>query len=278
MKINWFPGHMHKATKALIELSQKTDIVFEIVDARAPFSSSNINLSSIFTHKPIIKILTKKDLADANKTNIWLKYFPSSICINTLSEKGLQNKIRKLAQNQLPHRGTILKPIRAVIIGIPNVGKSTFINKLVEKKITKTGDTPAVTKNIQTIKIDKNFIVYDSPGIMLKNTQDEETGMKLSAISCIKDTAFKYHDVATFILQYLSEHYPQALKNRYGITEINSHVVNTIFIKILGLKKVAELSDFEIIKASQRVVQDFRKGQLGRITLEKPGDYTQPLE
>ncbi len=271
MSINWFPGHMHKATKSLKELANKIDLVYEVVDARAPLASTNIELCDIFKSKPIIKIMTKRDMADPTVTKNWLGYFKHSYCINTLAAKNLKTEFMQKALSLFPNRGTTLKPLRAVIIGLPNVGKSTLINRLSQKKIAKVGDTPAVTRQIQTIKIDNTFTLFDSPGVMLKNTKSREIGLKLAAISCIKDTAFDYSDISEFIIHRLIQRYPCNLLNRYKM-DIESLELTSIYRKILGCDQNVVLDDKARTKAAERVVQDFRKGLLGKVSLEHPSD------
>jgi ribosome biogenesis GTPase A len=272
MSINWFPGHMHKATKSLKELNNRVDLVYEVVDSRAPLASSNSELCDIFNLKPIIKVMTKKDLADPIILKEWSNYFKHSYAINTLSNKNLKNEFIQKALSIIPKRGTVLKPIRAVIIGLPNVGKSTLINQLSQRKIAKVGDTPAVTRNIQTIKISNKFTLFDSPGVMLKNTGTNETGLKLAAISCIKDTAFDYPDISEFIINQLILKYPDNLNRRYKI-DINTLNLNSIYRKILAYHEDQMLDEKSIIKASERIVNDFRKGLLGKVCLENPKDY-----
>ena len=276
--INWYPGHMHKASQALKKLLPKIDIVYEVVDSRAPKASSNAQLSEIFEHKPIIKILTKKDLADPKITQQWLNTFSHSLSFDLRKAAQPYPSLLKIANHLLPNRGTPLKPIRAVIIGIPNVGKSTLINKISNRKIAKTGDTPAVTQQIQTIKVNKNFIIYDSPGVMLKNTQKDTIGLMLSAIGCIRDTAFSYGDIADFIISFFQENKPIALAKRYHLVfGETKDIKKSIYAQILGLTENVDFNSAQIIRASERIVQDFRKGELGQIALEKPSDYSLEL-
>ncbi|RUS70072.1 hypothetical protein EGW08_022164, partial [Elysia chlorotica] len=199
--LHWFPGHMHKATKEFRRKMPQIDIAIEVVDARLPDSSSNHVLENIVGDKPIIKILSKSDLACPNTTKLWLQHYKgSAIAIDTLHDKNVIMKIIDLAQKKLPNRGTVLKPIRAIIFGIPNVGKSTLINKLAGRKIAKTGNEPAVTKLQQRIDIKKGFIIYDTPGIMFPSPKNELSGLRIGAIGSIRDTAMEYQTVAEYMI------------------------------------------------------------------------------
>ncbi|WP_119343621.1 ribosome biogenesis GTPase YlqF [Facilibium subflavum] len=264
--LHWFPGHMHKATKELKKIMPQIDVVIEVVDARAPEATSNPVLHEISVGKPVIKILSKKDLADPDITNQWLEVYQSkALAFDTLHDKKHLQKIIQLCKKHTPGRGSILKPIRSVVFGIPNVGKSTLINALAKRKIAKTGNEPAVTKKQQKIEIERHFYLNDTPGIMFPSPKDEACGYKLGAIGSIRDTAMDYPSVAYFLLEYLQVHYKSLLTKRYNIdTDLDLDQM----IKAIG-QSIGQ-QNFHTI--SEKIVQDFRHGRMGRISLETPGN------
>jgi ribosome biogenesis GTPase A len=266
--LHWFPGHMHKATKEFRKKMPSIDIAIEIVDARIPDSSSNHVLQKIVGDKPVIKILSKADLADPKITQQWLDYYKgSAIAVNTLADKTLAKKIIALTQKKLPNRGTVLKPIRAIIFGIPNVGKSTMINKLAGRKIAKTGNEPAVTKLQQRIDIQKGLTIYDTPGIMFPSPKSEASGFRIASIGSIRDTAMDYEGTADYLIESLIKHNPNLLTKRYGLsaTKTKEQIPQEILRDIAGLKH-----KHNVIHAAQKVVHDFRAGIFGKFSLEDP--------
>ncbi|GGF95140.1 MULTISPECIES: ribosome biogenesis GTPase YlqF [Cysteiniphilum] len=266
--IHWFPGHMHKATKELLKLMPQIDIAIEVVDARAPEASANPVLHEAAKSKPIIKILSKSDLADPKVTKQWLQFYNGkAIALDIARDKKSAQKIIQLCKKQLPNRGTLLKPIRAVIFGIPNVGKSTLINSLAKRKIAQTGNEPAVTKRQQKIEIEKHFYLNDTPGIMFPSPKDEGCGFKLAAIGSIRDTAMDYPTTAYFMLQLLKQDYSGVLNSRYKITE-DSEDLEQMLIEVgktLGQQHMHHIAE--------KLIQDFRQGRIGKITLETPENY-----
>lgn len=266
--LHWFPGHMHKATKEFRKKIPAIDIAIEIVDARIPDSSSNHILQKIVGNKPIIKILSKADLADKKTTQQWLNYYKgNAIAVNTLIDKTLAKKIITLAQKQLPNRGTVLKPIRAIIFGIPNVGKSTLINKLAGRKVAKTGNEPAVTKLQQRIDIQKGFMIFDTPGIMFPSPKSEDCGFKIAAIGSIRDTAMDYESTANYLIESLVSISSNTFSKRYNLSVTNSKELTAQEI----LKDIAKLkTKHNTTHAAQKVVHDFRAGIFGKLSLENP--------
>ena len=266
--LHWFPGHMHKATKEFRKKMPSIDIAIEIVDARIPDSSSNHVLQKIVGDKPIIKVLSKVDLADSKITQEWLDYYKgSAIAVNTLLDKTLAKKLIALAQKKLPNRGTVLKPIRAIIFGIPNVGKSTMINKLAGRKVAKTGNEPAITKLQQRIDVQKGFTVYDTPGIMFPSPKSEASGFRIASIGSIRDTAMDYEGTADYLIESLMKHNPNLLTKRYGLSsmKIKEQMPQEVLRDIAGLK-----NKHNITHAAQKVVHDFRGGIFGKFSLEDP--------
>ena len=264
--LHWFPGHMHKATKEFRKKMSQIDIAIEIVDARIPDSSSNHVLEEIVGDKPIIKILSKNDLADPKITKQWINYYKgNAIAVNTLTDKSISKKIISLAKKQLPNRGTMLKPIRAIIFGLPNVGKSTMINKLAGRKVAKTGNEPAVTKLQQRIEVEKGFIIFDTPGIMFPSPKNEISGFRIATIGSIRDTAMDYHLTAMYLIDFLKEIAPEKLKSRYNL-DINKFADELIYD--ISAKK----NNYNKEQASKTIVHDFRAGYFGKISLETPLD------
>lgn len=267
--LHWFPGHMHKATKEFRKKMPSIDIAIEIVDARIPDSSSNHVLEEIVGDKPIIKILSKNDLADPKITKEWLNYYHgSAIAVNTLQDKNIVKRIIDLAQKKCPNRGTVLKPIRAIIFGLPNVGKSTMINKLAGRKVAKTGNEPAVTKLQQRIDISKSFMIFDTPGIMFPSPKSQTSGFRIASIGSIRDTAMDYEATACYLLDFLKEKNTKNFLARYGFIKkkefLEKHPQD-IIKDISGIK-----TNFNIKQAAKNIVHDFRAGHFGKISLEDP--------
>lgn len=267
--LHWFPGHMHKATKEFRKKMPSIDITIEIVDARIPDSSSNHVLEKIVGDKPIIKILSKNDLADPKITKEWLNYYHgSAIAVNTLQDKNIVKRIIDLAQKKCPNRGTVLKPIRAIIFGLPNVGKSTMINKLAGRKVAKTGNEPAVTKLQQRIDISKSFMIFDTPGIMFPSPKSQTSGFRIASIGSIRDTAMDYEATACYLLDFLKEKNTQNFLTRYSFLNhkdfLEKHPQD-IIKDISGIK-----ANFNIKQAAKNIVHDFRAGHFGKISLEDP--------
>ncbi|MED7788570.1 ribosome biogenesis GTPase YlqF [Francisella sp. 19X1-34] len=267
--LHWFPGHMHKATKEFRKKMSSIDIAIEIVDARIPDSSSNHVLEEIVGDKPIIKILSKNDLADPKITKEWLNYYHgSAIAVNTLQDKNIVKRIIDLAQKKCPNRGTVLKPIRAIIFGLPNVGKSTMINKLAGRKVAKTGNEPAVTKLQQRIDISKSFMIFDTPGIMFPSPKSETSGFRIASIGSIRDTAMDYEATASYLLDFLKEKNTNNFLTRYSFInkeEFLEKHPQEIIKDISGIR-----TNFNIKQAAKNIVHDFRAGHFGKISLENP--------
>lgn len=267
--LHWFPGHMHKATKEFRKKMPSIDIAIEIVDARIPDSSSNQVLEQIVGDKPIIKILSKNDLADSKITKEWLNYYNgNAIAVNTLQDKNIVKKIIDLAQKKCPNRGTVLKPIRAIIFGLPNVGKSTMINKLAGRKVAKTGNEPAVTKLQQRIDISKSFMIFDTPGIMFPSPKNESSGFRIASIGSIRDTAMDYEATACYLLDFLKEKNTKNFLVRYNFLNQKDFLEKhpqEIIKDISGIK-----TNFNIKQAAKNIVHDFRAGHFGKISLEDP--------
>ncbi len=274
MAINWFPGHMHKAQKEIKEILPQIDVVIEVCDARLPFSSENPMITEIRGDKPLIKILNKSDLADAEKTQVWLDYLESQHNVkaialtteNTAAAKIIPSLIRKLA----PNKDEAGKQINAVIMGIPNVGKSTLINTLVGKAKAKVGNEPAVTKGQQRIRLEEGLYLFDTPGMLWPKIDNENSGYRLAVSGAVKDTAFDHDDIAYFAAEYLLGAYPQRLLDRYKLDELPVHEED--LIEAIGRKRscVRSGGHVDMHKASVILINEIRDKTLGELTFEMP--------
>ena len=281
MTIQWFPGHMAKARREVTEKLKLIDIVYELVDARLPISSRNPMIDEIIKQKPRIILLNKADLADPSDTQKWIQYFQETsentraIAIDSFQGKGI-NKIQPLSKellqekfDKMKSRGIRPRAIRALIVGIPNVGKSTLINRLAKKNIAKTGDRPGVTKAQQWVKVGKELELLDTPGILWPKFEDQEVGLKLATTGAIKDTIINLQEVTVFALRFLGQYYPERLNERYGLSEIHDDVVE-LFDAIgekRGCKMAGGFIDYD--KVAELVIREIRQEKLGRITFDK---------
>jgi len=270
MKIQWFPGHMYKAGKEIKEAMPNIDLLIEIVDARLPFSSANPLLSDLRGDKPCIKILNKADLADPKRTQIWQDYLEQEQGVKTLATTALNAdsvpKVIDLCRKLVPHKTSTTKIIHVLIMGIPNVGKSTLINALAGRTIAKTGNEPAVTKRQQRIDLHNGIILCDTPGMLWPNLENVNTGYRLATTGAIKDTALKHDDVASFAGEFLLNNYPEALKSRYQIKRLpdNDYDLSHIIGKKRGCLRAGGHIDMD--KVAKILLAEIRDGSLGRLT------------
>ena len=274
MAINWFPGHMHKAQKEIKEILPQIDVVIEVCDARLPFSSENPMITEIRGDKPLIKILNKSDLADPEKTKQWLDYLESQQNVKaiamTTENSSVAKTIPSLIKKLVPNKDEAGKQINVVIMGIPNVGKSTLLNTLVGKAKAKVGNEPAVTKGQQRIRLDEGLYLYDTPGMLWPKIVNENSGYRLAITSAVKDTAFDHDDIACFAGEYLLQAYPQRLKERYKLEELPQTEVELIedIGRFRGCVKSGGRVDFH--KASAILINEIRDKTLGGLTFEMP--------
>ncbi len=284
MAIQWFPGHMHAARKQVAETMAKVDMVIEIVDARLPWSSSNPMIESLrlARQRPALKILNKQDLADPALSRVWLDWFKSKPGVDAIlmgedNKSEAARRLPALCRKLVPHRTGEIKPVRALILGIPNVGKSTLMNHLARRRVANVADTPGVTKSQQRIELLDGTIIYDTPGLMWPKVHDENSGYRLAMAGSIGTNAYDQVDVAWFAIETLRERYPQALLDRYGLKEYTGETED-IFAAI-ARRRGAVLSGGRIDeqKAAEMILTEFRGGLLGRITLETPDDITEPV-
>ena len=277
MDFQWYPGHMTKAKRMMQENMKLIDIMIELVDARIPLSSRNPDIDQLAANKSRLILLNKTDMADERVTAQWEEYFKEKgfyvARTNARSGKGVKGTqaiVMDACKEKLERdrkRGIKNRPIRAMIAGIPNVGKSTFINSLVGKACTKTGNKPGVTKGKQWIRLNKGVELLDTPGILWPKFEDQQVGIRLACVGSIKDDILNMEELALWLIDYLRENYKGILAERYQITEEGTSVeVLEAIARARGcLKKQDEL---DYAKASLILFDDFRSGKMGRITLE----------
>ncbi|EGU37726.1 ribosomal biogenesis GTPase [Vibrio ichthyoenteri ATCC 700023] len=281
MSIQWFPGHMHKAQKEIAEAIPQIDVIIEVLDARIPFSSENPMISELRGEKPVIKVLNKRDLADPEMTQLWIEHLEKeqnvkAMAITTSQPQEVQ-KILELCRKMAPHREEIGKNIRTMIMGIPNVGKSTIINSLAGRTIAITGNQPAVTRRQQRINLQNGVVLSDTPGILWPKVENPHSGFRLAATGAVKDTAMEYDEVAFYTVEYLAQAYPERLKERYQIEELPESDVE--LMEEIGRRRGALRSGgrVDLHKASEILLHELRGGTLGQITLERPEMITEEL-
>ncbi|SMP47119.1 ribosome biogenesis GTPase YlqF [Anoxynatronum buryatiense] len=281
MSINWYPGHMKKTESLLKEQLQLVDLVLELLDARIPYSSSNPKLANLLQHKKRIVVLNKVDLADEYMNKQWQAYFQQQGLeviqvnatrsgINRLVQESV-DKVFKEKAAQLKARGRNSRPARVMVVGIPNVGKSTLINQLAGKGSAKTGDKPGVTRGKQWIRVHDRIELLDTPGILWPKFEDAATGIRLAQTGAIRDEIVDQQELAWNLLQTLQIHYPLLLEARYGgdVTQPLTDYIDSIGQARGCLLKAGEI-DYQRI--ARILLEEFRSGKLGRITLEKPSD------
>lgn len=281
MSINWFPGHMHKARKEIAEVMPQVDIIIEMLDARIPFSSENPLVPQLRKDTPCIKVLNKADLADPALTARWVSHFEqqSGVKAIPISQQNPEHirGLLQLCNEMLPERNLEIRAARAMIMGIPNVGKSTLINTLAGRTIAKTGNEAGVTKAQQRIKLDNNVILTDTPGFLWPKLSPASCAYRLAVTGAIKDTVFEYADIALFAADYLLQAYPQALQARFNLEtlpESDIALLDAIGVK-RGCMRKGGVVDLE--KAGSILITELRAGNLGPITLETPEMVSQEL-
>ena len=274
MQIQWFPGHMHKARLQIKEAMPRVDMFIEVLDGRIPYSSENPMLAELRGDKPVLKVLAKSDLADPNRTKEWMQYLGDLPGVTARSATTKDPaRIRQLSQvclDMLPDKAGENRSINTMIVGIPNVGKSTLINVLAGRTVAKTGNEPAVTKAQQKINIGNGITLLDTPGVLWPNVENPNSGFRLAVVGSVKDTAMDYGDVAWFGAKYLLKEYPEGLKSRYELDELPDEA--TEFLEVIGRKRgclgKSGVVDFDRI--SRILLTELRAGMLGPITLETP--------
>ncbi len=280
MAIQWFPGHMYSTKKAIAERLPDIDVVIELLDARLPGSSANPLLADLTRGKPALKVLNKQDLADPERTALWLAHYQAQVGTNALAldasatapARQLIDACRALA----PLRGGMVKPLRVLICGIPNVGKSTLINTLNGQRSAKTGDEPGITKMEQRIQLASDFYLFDTPGMLWPRITVTQTGYHLAASGGIGRNAYDEEDVAMDLLARVRHHYADRLQARYKLDELSA-VSDEGLLDALGRKRGGLLPGgrVNLQKAAEIAINDFRTGAWGRITLETPDEFLQ---
>ena len=277
MNIQWYPGHMTKAKRQMQEDLKLIDLIIELVDARVPLSSRNPDIDQLGQNKSRLILLNKADLADERQNEAWKEYFQSKGFYvvkvdsrNGAGMKTIQNVIQEACKEKIERdrrRGIKNRPIRAMVAGIPIVGKSTFINTFAGKACAKTGNKPGVTKGKQWIRLNKNVELLDTPGILWPKFEDQLVGIRLACVGSIKDDILNIEELALWLLEKLKKDYPGFLEKRYGISEEGTPLETLEAIaKARGCLKRGEELDY--VKASGLIFDDFRGGKIGRITLE----------
>ncbi|WP_235041775.1 ribosome biogenesis GTPase YlqF [Vreelandella profundi] len=303
--LGWFPGHMNKARRQIKEVLPEIDVVIEVLDARLPYSSANPMLAELTRHKPVLKILSRADLADPEKTAEWVAFFDAqenmrAFAVTTTNVRELK-QIPKLC-HELAGAVRPDRDVRVMVMGIPNVGKSTLINGLAGRKIAKTGNEPAVTKRQQKVRIDGRVALTDTPGVLWPKIEDQASAYRLAATGAIRDTAIEYIDVGIVTSAELAKRYPEALTARYKLKELPPYAAPDIphdidadgpkkpdFLAIAGFDGHAILKDIaarrgglraggavDLHRGAEVLLHELRDGKLGRMTLETPADIPPP--
>lgn len=279
MNFQWYPGHMTKAKRQMQEDIKLIDLVIELVDARVPLASRNPDIDELGKNKYRLILMNKADLADKEKTKQWSSYFKKmgffvvSLDARTKnSMKSITDIVMEACKEKIERdrkRGIKNRPVRAMVVGIPNVGKSTFINSYAGKACAKTGNKPGVTKGKQWIRLSKNVELLDTPGILWPKFEDQSVGLKLALIGSIKDEILNVDELAVELIKFLISSYPGLLSERYDVNE--SGDITDIIIEIAKNRKcVSKGAEVDYSKAAALVIDDFRSGKLGKITLEIP--------
>lgn len=283
MQFQWYPGHMTKAKRQMQEDIKLVDLVIELVDARIPMSSRNPDIDDLGKNKARLILLNKADLADDRQLENWMNYFKEkgyfAVRLDARSKAGMktvQNVIMDACAEKIERdrkRGIKNRPVRAMVVGIPNVGKSTFINSFAGKACAKTGNKPGVTKGKQWIRLNKGVELLDTPGILWPKFEDQSVGLKLALIGSIKDEILNIDEMSLELIRFLQERYPNLLTARYEGINMEAKPVE-ILEQIATLRGcIKKGGDIDYTKTANLLLDEFRSGMIGRITLEKPEDY-----
>ncbi|MEG1847476.1 MAG: ribosome biogenesis GTPase YlqF [Lachnospiraceae bacterium] len=285
MNYQWYPGHMTKAKRMMEENIKLIDLIIELVDARIPLSSRNPEIDELGKHKARVILLNKSDLADPKYNKQWMEYFKEkefyAIEVNSKSGSGvkaIQGVVQVACKEKIERdrkRGILNRPVRAMVVGIPNVGKSTFINSFAGKACTKTGNKPGVTKGKQWIRLNKSLELLDTPGILWPKFDDQEVGMKLAFIGSMNDEILHVDDLAMDLIRFLMKHYKELLEERFAFQTLTEEEQDPVMVlQAIAKKRQCYLKgqELDLMKASSILIDDFRSGKLGRITLEWADD------
>ena len=283
MNIQWYPGHMTKAKRAMKEDIKLIDLVIELVDARVPLSSRNPDIDDLAKGKARMVLLNKSDLADERVNAQWAAWFEAknihAVKVDSRNKgtlKQVQSVVQEACKEKIERdrkRGIMNRPIRTMVVGIPNVGKSTFINSVAGKACAKTGNKPGVTKGNQWIRLNKTLELLDTPGILWPKFEDQAVGLKLALIGSINDQILNKDDLACRCIRILKERYPGMVSQRFGL-ETEDKEPAAILEDVARLRScLMKGGELDIARAAAMVLDDFRSGKLGRVTLERPEDY-----
>ena len=280
MNYQWYPGHMTKAKRQMQEDIKLIDLIIEVVDARVPLSSRNPDIDELGKNKARMVLLNKSDLADPQVNKKWVEYFKEkgihTLEVNSKSGAGLkaiQSTVKEACKEKIERdrkRGIKNRPVRAMVVGIPNVGKSTFINSFAGKACAKTGNKPGVTKGKQWIKLNKELELLDTPGILWPKFEDQATGMRLAFIGSINDEILVMEELATDFISYIADIYPGIISEHYGIEGEVANDYHMLEQIAIARKCLVAGGQPDIGKAARMLMDDYRGGRLGRITLEQP--------
>lgn len=286
MNIQWYPGHMTKAKRAMKEDIKLIDLIIELVDARVPLASRNPDIDDLGAGKARLILLNKSDLASEQLNDAWTRWFQDKgfyvIKVNSRSGAGLKQingVVSEACREKIERdrrRGILNRPIRAMVVGIPNVGKSTFINSFAGKACTKTGNRPGVTKGNQWIRLSKTLELLDTPGILWPRFEDQRVGLLLAFIGSINDEILNRDELALELLKFLIARVPEVLKDRYGMEETDAQAALAEIARVRSC--LIKGGEPDLAKASGILIDDFRSGKLGRITLEYPPQKTDKQE
>jgi ribosome biogenesis GTPase A len=281
MQIQWFPGHMHKARKEIGAALSRVDLVIELLDARIPFSSENPMLAEMRGDKPCLKVMTKSDLSDPHIVSTWQEYFQqqfgtTAVPVSTEQPKSIRS-LPAISRKIFSQSGRTRQRMTMMVVGIPNVGKSSLINELAGRAIAKTGNEPAVTRHQQHIELDQDLVLLDTPGVLWPNVENRNSGFRLAATGAIRDTAMSHTDVAFFLAGFLIGAYPENLAQRFELDNVPSS--EHALFEVIGQKRgcLAAGGRVDMDRVSKLFVTEFRDGKLGRICLETPPMMEQEL-
>ncbi|HOP65753.1 MAG TPA: ribosome biogenesis GTPase YlqF [Bacilli bacterium] len=279
VNINWYPGHMAKTKREIKEKLCLIDVVYELIDARIPFSSKINDIEDVIKNKPRILIMTKKDLCDLKETNKWIKYYQKKgyevLLLDLTNNKDykelitLTNEVTKSIQDKRELLNLNKKEIKALVIGIPNVGKSTLINSLAAKKVAKTGNTPGITKQLNWLKTKSNILLLDTPGILWPKFDNETIALNLASMTAIKNDILPIDKVAIYILEMLNKYYPNLLLSRYKIAKLDEDILVSYETIGRNLQVIKKGNEVDCDKLSQIIVNDMKNELIKNITFDR---------
>lgn len=284
MQFQWYPGHMTKAKRQMQEDIKLIDLVIELVDARIPVSSRNPDIDELGKQKSRLILMNKSDLSDEKANRMWTEYFKEKgyhvVSLDARNKAGMKNVtavVMEACREKIERdkkRGILNRPVRAMVVGIPNVGKSTFINSYAGRACTKTGNKPGVTKGKQWIRLNKNVELLDTPGILWPKFEDQAVGLRLALIGAMNDEILNIDELSLELISFLTEHYPGVLRERYsnGQTVLEEEKEPAEILKSIAESRrcISKGNELDYSKAASLLMDEFRSGRLGKITLELP--------